>query len=116
VPRFDQTALADAVSDWWIELLARLTRVGIDGFRCLTLDLVPALCWRRMIATFPEALFLGLDPRVGNLPAFDGIGFDLTCSSAGWWDGRASWFLDEQMRCARLLRQWRRRNRLSWSA
>jgi starch synthase (maltosyl-transferring) len=97
VPRFDQTALADAVSDWWIELLARLTRVGIDGFRCLTLDLVPALCWRRMIAAFPEALFLAWTPGVSNLPAFDGIGFDLTCSSAGWWDGRASWFLDEQI-------------------
>ncbi len=97
VPRFDQTALADAVSEWWIELLARLTRVGIAGFRCLTLDLVPASCWRRMIATFPEALFLAWTPGVSNLRAFDGIGFDLTCSSAGWWDGRASWFLDEQI-------------------
>ncbi len=96
VPRFGQTALADALSDWWIELLTRLTRAGIAGFRCLTLDLVPASFWRRMTATFPEALFLAWTPGVTKLRAFAGIGFDLTCSSAGWWDGRASWFLDEQ--------------------
>ncbi len=96
LPRFDQTAVADAVSDWWIELLRRLTRVGVAGFRCLTLDLVPASFWRRLIATFPETLFLAWTPGVSSLESLAGVGFDLTCSSAGWWDGRASWFLDEQ--------------------
>ena len=94
-PRFAQTALADAVGDWWIELLTRLTGAGVDGFRCLTLDLVPASLWRRMTAAFPEALFLAWTPGVGNLDDFVGLGFDLTCSSAGWWDGRASWLFDE---------------------
>ncbi len=96
VPRFGQTALADAVSDWWIELLTRLTGAGIAGFRCLTLDLVPASFWRRLIATFPSACSW---PGRRGSPAcatLAGVGFDLTCSSAGWWDGRASWFLDEQ--------------------
>jgi starch synthase (maltosyl-transferring) len=96
VPRFNQTALADAVSDWWIDLLTRLTRAGVAGFRCLTLDLVPASFWRRVTASFPEALFLAWTPGVTNLHEFESVGFDLTCSSAGWWDGRASWFLDEQ--------------------
>ena len=84
-------------SDWWTELLTRLTRAGIAGFRCLTLDLVPASFWRRLTATLPESLFLAWTPGVTGLQAFAGIGFDLTCSSAGWWDGRASWFLDEQV-------------------
>jgi starch synthase (maltosyl-transferring) len=97
VPRFDQTALAEAVSDWWIEILTRLTRAGIAGFRCLTLDLVPGAFWRRVITTFPDAVFLAWTPGVTNLKNLAGIGFDLTCSSAGWWDGRASWFLDEQV-------------------
>jgi starch synthase (maltosyl-transferring) len=96
VPRFDQTALADAVSDWWIDLLARLTRSGVAGFRCLTLDLVPVSFWRRLTTSFPDQLFLAWTPGVPHPQAFAGIGFDLTVSSAGWWDGRAPWFLDEQ--------------------
>ncbi|HEY4042741.1 MAG TPA: maltotransferase domain-containing protein, partial [Rhodopila sp.] len=96
IPRFHETVLADAVSDWWIALLGRLTHAGIAGFRCLTLDLVPTSFWRRIVTTFSESLFLAWTPGVIGLKAFAGVGFDLTCSSAGWWDGRASWFLDEQ--------------------
>ena len=104
VPRFGQTDLADAISDWWIELLARLTQAGMAGFRCLTLDLVPASFWRRVTASLPDALFLawtpGLTlaatPGVTGLRDFIGAGFDRTVSSAAWWDGRSSWFLDEQ--------------------
>ncbi|MEA2741445.1 MAG: hypothetical protein QOH05_4752, partial [Acetobacteraceae bacterium] len=96
VPRFGETHLADAVSDWWVELLTRLTKAGVAGFRCLTLDLVPGSFWRRVTAALPESLFLAWTPGAGDLRHFVGAGFDLTCSSAGWWDGRASWFLDEQ--------------------
>jgi starch synthase (maltosyl-transferring) len=96
VPRFDQTALADAVSDWWVDLLTRLTRAGAAGFRCLTLDFVPVSFWRRLTTSFPDTLFLAWTPGVPHPQEFAGIGFDLTVSSAGWWDGRASWFLDEQ--------------------
>jgi starch synthase (maltosyl-transferring) len=96
LPCFGQTELADAVSDWWIELLGRLTRTGVAGFRCLTLDLVPPSFWRRVTASFPDALFLAWTPGVAALHDFVGVGFDLTCSSAGWWDGRAPWFLNEQ--------------------
>ena len=98
LPRFAQTVLADAVSDWWIELLTRLTTAGVAGFRCLTLDLVPASFWHRLTAAFPQVLFFAWTPGVAALHRFAGVGFDLTCSSAGWWDGRASWFLDEQER------------------
>jgi starch synthase (maltosyl-transferring) len=96
VPRFDQTDFADAVADWWIELLTRLTHAGVSGFRCLTLDLVPGSFWRRLTASFPDALFVAWTPGVANLDDFAGVGFDRTVSSAGWWDGRASWFLDDQ--------------------
>jgi starch synthase (maltosyl-transferring) len=96
VPRFAQTAVADAVSDWWVGLLTRLTQAGVVGFRCLTLDSVPASFWRRLTTSFPGVFFLAWTPGVANVEDFAGAGFDLTCSSAGWWDGRASWFLDEQ--------------------
>jgi starch synthase (maltosyl-transferring) len=97
IPCFNQTAPADALSNWWIDLLTRMTRSGVSGFRCLTLDLVPASFWRRLIASCPEALFLAWTPGAANLHDFAGVGFGLSCSSAGWWDGRASWFLDEQV-------------------
>ncbi|MGD0103652.1 MAG: maltotransferase domain-containing protein [Rhodopila sp.] len=95
VPRFGETPLADALTDWWIELLTRLTNAGVAGFRCLTLDLVPPSFWRRLTAAFPAALFVAWTPGVTSLRNYAGLGFDRTVSSAGWWDGRASWFLDE---------------------
>jgi len=96
VPRFNQTAVADAVSEWWIGLLTRFTRVGIAGFRCLTLDLVPATFWRRLTGSFPEALFLAWTPGVNDCRSFTEVGFDLTCALSGNWDGHESWFLEEQ--------------------
>jgi starch synthase (maltosyl-transferring) len=83
VPRFDQTVVADAVSDWWIERLTHFIRVGVAGFRCLSLDLVPPSFWRRITAAFPETVFLAWTPGLTDLRDFAGIGFDLTCSSAG---------------------------------
>ena len=96
VPRFGQTDCADAVSNWWVALLTRLTGAGVAGFRCLTLDMAPASFWRRLTASFPQALFLAWTPGVSGLEALAGAGFDLTCCSTGCWDGRATWFLEEQ--------------------
>jgi starch synthase (maltosyl-transferring) len=96
VPRFARTDIADAVADWWVERLTRLAHAGIAGFRCLTLDRVPVSFWRRVIAALPDTLFLAWTPGTINPGDFAGAGFALTCASAGPWDGRASWFLDEQ--------------------
>ena len=96
MPRFGETTFAEAVSDWWIELLARLTDAGVAGFRCLTLDIVSASFWRRVTASFPNTLFLAWTPGLANVRDLAGLGFGLTVSSAAWWDGRAAWFFDEQ--------------------
>jgi starch synthase (maltosyl-transferring) len=96
VARFGQTVVADAVADWWIELLTRMTRAGVAGFRCLTLNLVPPSFWRRVTVSFPDTLFLAWKPDVADLHDFAGVGFDLTCSPTSWWDGRAPWFLEKQ--------------------
>ena len=94
-PRFGVTEISDSVSDWWIELLGSFTRAGIVGFRCLTLDLVPGSFWRRVTATFTDALFLAWTPAATDPLRFTGVGFDLTCALTGGWDGRSPWFLDE---------------------
>ena len=93
VPRFIETAIADAMSDWWIERLTRLTWAGVAGFRCLTLDRVPPAFWRRVTGAFPDTLFLGWTPGVANKRDFAGVGFDLTCCSA---DAGLSALLEEQ--------------------
>ena len=94
-PRFGVTAIADAVSDWWIELLDGFTRNGIAGFRCLTLDIVPGFFWRRVIAAFDDVLFLAWTPGITDPLPLAGVGFDLTCASMGRWDGRSPWFLNQ---------------------
>lgn len=96
-PNFEPTAIADAVSDWWIGLLHRWTAVGVAGVRCLTLDGVPPSFWRRLTHACPETLFLAWTPGVSReaLANFAECGFDLTCSSAGWWDSRAEWLVEE---------------------
>ena len=96
VPLFGQTAVADAVCAWWIALLTRMTGAGLAGFRCLTLDHVPAAFWRRVITAVPGAVFLAWTPGVSELADFVGVGFDWTCAAAGPWDRRTSWFLAEQ--------------------
>jgi len=95
VPRFGQTEVADAATEWWIALVVRLAAAGVAGFRCLTLDRVPPSFWRRLTAALPEMLFLAWTPGASNIRDLAGVGFDLTCASAGRWDDRATWFISE---------------------
>jgi starch synthase (maltosyl-transferring) len=101
VPRFDRTSIADAISGWWADRLAMFVGAGVAGFRCLTLDRVPASFWRRVISQVrgikAETVFMAWTPGVDRdaVRGLAGAGFDLTCSSAGWWDGRAPWLFDE---------------------
>ncbi|HYZ21146.1 MAG TPA: maltotransferase domain-containing protein [Rhodopila sp.] len=97
VPRFERTDVTDSASEWWLGLLRRFASLGIAGFRCLTLNHTPAALWRRIRQGCAGSLLLAWTPGVEWRLFRDlaGCGFDLTCSSAGWWDGRAEWFLEE---------------------
>ena len=50
--RLEQTEVAEAMAEWWLDRLARLVRAGIAGFRCLDPDHAPASLWRRIIGAF----------------------------------------------------------------
>ena len=99
--RFDEPSVATAAADWWVARLRDLARAGISGFRCLEPQLVPASVWRHIIAAvqqeFPECRFLAWTPGLdwGVLRSFEDVGFAAVFSSLPWWDGCASWFIEE---------------------
>jgi len=95
--RLQQTEVADAMAAWWLDRLSRLVEAGVSGFRCLDPERVPAAFWRRLIGALGSCDFLAWTPGIDRsaLPRLEGLGFNHTCSSLAWWDGRAPWFVDE---------------------
>jgi starch synthase (maltosyl-transferring) len=99
--RWNDLDVAKQMADWWIERLARLVAAGATGFRCEDPGVVPPRVWRHIIEAIkqraPHCRFLawtpGLDWHAAS--ALRGVGFDAAFSSAPWWDGRASWFVEE---------------------
>jgi starch synthase (maltosyl-transferring) len=99
--RADDAGIADGAENWWIDRLRRLTRAGVSGFRCLAPQIVPPDTWRRIIAGVQQETrhcrFLAWTPGVSwsDVSRLEGVGFAATFSSLPWWDGRASWFVEE---------------------
>ncbi len=99
--RWDEPELAGQMADWWIERLGRLVGAGASGFRCEDPGVVPPSVWRHIIQSVkqraPHCRFLAWTPGLDwhAVRALRGVGFDAVFSSAPWWDGRASWFVEE---------------------
>jgi starch synthase (maltosyl-transferring) len=99
--RFDDPVAAPQLTEWWVERLCRLAATGISGFGCQDLALVPAQVWRDVIgavrARCRNIRFLAWTPGLDWSRVIDlrGAGFDAAFSSIAWWDGRASWFVEE---------------------
>ena len=89
------------LADWWVERLLRLTEWGVTGFRCESPHLIPPTIWRIIIAAVKhrcaDCRFLAWTPGLewSAIARLRGVGFDAAFSSAAWWDGRASWIVDE---------------------
>jgi starch synthase (maltosyl-transferring) len=87
-------------SFWW-EMVERLIRLGVRGFRCDAAYKVPVELWTFLIGRAKElesgctffAETLGC-PFEDNL-ALTRAGFDYTFNSGKWWDYRQDWFLDQ---------------------
>jgi starch synthase (maltosyl-transferring) len=98
--RFDQDSTEDA-TQWWIARLLRLVNAGTSGFCLSEPQLVPPDVWRRVTAAvaqrFPDIRFVAWTPGLAwpEIANLRGIGFDGAFSSAPWWDGRASWLIEE---------------------
>lgn len=98
--RFAQDG-ADGATHWWIERLLRLASAGASGFCFSQPQLVPRDAWRAIIAAveqgFPDIRFVAWTPGLSwpEIAKLRWVGFDGAFSSAPWWDGRASWFVEE---------------------
>ncbi|MBS0223156.1 MAG: alpha-1,4-glucan--maltose-1-phosphate maltosyltransferase [Proteobacteria bacterium] len=96
--RFEE---AETFADWWAERLMPLIGAGLAGFRLVGLDRVPAPTLRRMIdATRRDAAdcrFLAWTPGLAweRTASFAETGLDAVFASTPWWDGRASWYIEE---------------------
>jgi starch synthase (maltosyl-transferring) len=99
--RFNEPTVAKELAGWWIERLTRLIRAGVAGFGCQEPHLVPPIIWRHVISairqSFPDCRFLAWTPGLDwpDIAGLRGVGFDAAYSSAAWWDGRASWLVEE---------------------
>jgi starch synthase (maltosyl-transferring) len=99
--RFDDPIIAEDIAGWWIKRLTRLASCGVAGFRCEDPGAVAPNIWRHIIAgvkqRVPHCRFLAWTPGTdwAALCALRGVGFDAAFSSVAWWDGRASWLVEE---------------------
>jgi starch synthase (maltosyl-transferring) len=96
--RFEE---AETFADWWAERLSPLVEAGLAGFRLVGLERIPAPALHLMIdATRREAPGCRFLAWTLGLPwertaAFAGAGLDAVFASTPWWDGRASWYIEE---------------------
>ncbi|WP_372191478.1 maltotransferase domain-containing protein [Xanthomonas axonopodis pv. desmodiigangetici] len=99
--RFAYAQEGAALVEWWSARLLEWVGQGVGGFRLLQPQQVPVQRWRELIARVhaqaPEVVFAAWTPGLGleALQQLAGAGFDVAFSSLAWWDGRGSWFFDE---------------------
>src|SRR5262249_10157920 len=100
-PRFDRPDSAERLMALWSERLYRLLAAGVRGFRFHNPQNVPAELWRgihdELRARAPRYVSLAWTPGLAwsQIEGLARSGFDGVFSSLPWWDGRASWFVQE---------------------
>jgi starch synthase (maltosyl-transferring) len=87
--------------NYWDRLVDFYQEMGIRGFRCDAAYQVPAALWQWLIGRaknrFPDSRFYSetLGCRLDQAQALQGSGFDFLFNSVKWWNGDASWVLDQ---------------------
>src|SRR5262249_27796407 len=106
--RFDDAKAGKALTGWWSERVVRLVECGVSGFRCLSPHNVPQNAWRKIMDAArqesPDCMFLAWTPGLNwsQVSSLAGLDFGAVFSSVAWWDGRASWFVEESERLRRV--------------
>jgi starch synthase (maltosyl-transferring) len=100
--RFDAPQREQELAAWWTDRMLRLAHQGVTGFRLVGLAGVPPRFVQAVIRAVRQehaaSLFAGWTPGVprARLAGLEGAGLDAVFASSPWWDGRASWFVEEQ--------------------
>ncbi|MBN1129292.1 MAG: hypothetical protein JXA71_09915 [Chitinispirillaceae bacterium] len=87
--------------NYWDRLIVFYQEMGIRGFRCDAAYQVPADLWKWLIERakkrYPASRFYAetLGCRLDQVQALSGSGFDYLFNSVKWWNGEASWALDQ---------------------
>ncbi len=86
---------------WWSAVIAAYREAGVTGFRARHPGTCGPALWRALIDAARDGngtlTFIADTPgeRREDVAALAECGFDYTLSSLPWWDGRASWFVEE---------------------
>jgi len=99
--RWDDAVAADRLLAAWSARLQAFARIGVAGFRCLGLGIVPPAAWAALATAVPDCRLLAWTPGLSRraLSGLRGLGFTGVFDSLAWWDGRAGWYAEE---CAAL--------------
>jgi len=97
---FLRSGAEEVAADWWAELLSELVTAGAQGFRLLGLDGLPPRALYALVnrvRTKTACAFWAWTPglpwsRHGELVDME---LSTVFASTLWWDGRASWFVEE---------------------
>ena len=97
----------DVPVEAWRDVVDEALSVGIVGFVCRDPDRLPPPFWSALIGfagQHARSVARGVAPRWiawtpglarADVAALVAAGFDTTCSSLAWWDGRGHWLADE---------------------
>src|SRR5262249_22181853 len=85
---------------WWAERLVRLVRAGATGFRLIGLGLLTDDQLRRIIGLTRAKVacrFWAWTPGLSwaRHAGLAGLGLDGVFASTPWWDGCATWYVEE---------------------
>lgn len=99
--RLDDPSLVEAATQWWGDRLLRLVQSGVRGFRLLGVDRLPLGMLPTLIASArrgaQDCEFLAWTPGItrDRIAALSEAELDGVFASTPWWDGRASWYVEE---------------------
>jgi starch synthase (maltosyl-transferring) len=98
--RFEDPTCVAQLREWWVDRLIRLARAGAAGFRLIGLESVPPDfldLLLREVRLEEDCSFFGWTPGVSwpRYARLEKVKFDGVFASTAWWDGRASWFIEE---------------------
>ncbi|HLG86667.1 MAG TPA: maltotransferase domain-containing protein [Alphaproteobacteria bacterium] len=91
----------DALVNYWTEIVNRIARAGVRGFRCDAAYQVPVEIWQALIGRARRAqddlVFSAetLGCRVEEVERLAPAGFDYLFNSSKWWDLKADWAIEQ---------------------